>query len=99
MDNEWQKIGIIGVDSGTVWVGDGCYCITPDATEHPAKTWPEFCNKLDQVNEEGYQQFNFSRGHSGLGVVVSSGYGDGNYPVFIKKNEDGRVVGLMVEFD
>jgi hypothetical protein len=34
-----------------------------------------------------------------IGVVTSSGYGDGCYPVFVDVNEDGRVVELRIAFD
>lgn len=90
----WQKVGTIGVDAGLCWVGDPCYCVTPDCNSHPAKTWEEFCDILSKSDFDGknYHQFN-------SGVVVPSGYGDGEYPVYIKKNQEGRVVGVMVKFN
>ena len=99
--SKWEEIGVIGVDAGMCWVGDPCYCVTPDADEHPAKTWGEFCEQIEkgQFYDNEYQQFCYKMGHQDLGVCVSSGYGDGTYPVFIKKNGEGRVVGLMVKFD
>jgi hypothetical protein len=33
------------------------------------------------------------------GIVTSTGYGDGVYPIYIKKNGEGRVVGVFVDFD
>lgn len=100
MSFKWEKVGVIGVDAGLCWVGDPCYCVTPDSDNHPAKTWLEFCDMLnDKFYKDGHKQFDYSLGHPGLGVVVSTGYGDGTYPVFIKKNEEGRVVGVMVKFD
>lgn len=34
----------------------------------------------------------------GLGLVSSSGYGDGGYNCFTAKNEDGKIVSIRVEF-
>lgn len=94
-NKEWQEVGEIGVDAGLCWIGDPCYCVTPDADEHPAKTWYEFCDKLD---DNGVTQWNYKAGHPGLGVSVQTGYGDGVYPVYIKRNKEGRVIEVKVVF-
>lgn len=44
------------------------------------------------------KQLNYDLGHPGLGVVVSTGYGDGVYPVFAEFNDEGRVARICVEF-
>lgn len=90
------EVGEIGVDAGFVMVGDPCY-VTMDGDEgknHPVQNWPRFCKNL----REDVTQLNYRHGHAGLGVVVSSGYGDGMYPVYIQKNKEGRVAKLVVEF-
>jgi hypothetical protein len=95
--NDWEKVGQIGVDSGLCWIGDPCYCVTPDGENHPAKTWMEFCDKI--VKNHTAQSWEYAPGKEGLGVSVSTGYGDGTYPVFIKRHhENGRVVAAMVLF-
>ena len=43
-------------------------------------------------------QFNYDLGHPGLGVVVSTGYGDGVYPVYAEFNDEGRIAAVTVEF-
>ena len=96
MKDNWKQIGIVGVDAGLIWIGDPCYCVTPDANEHPAQTWSEFCDKM---GEDNHKQFNFDLGHAGLGVCVCSGYGDGTYPVFVRTDREGRVIGVRVDFD
>ena len=35
---------------------------------------------------------------AGVAVAVRTGYGDGVYPVFVRRNEDGRVMRMMVDF-
>lgn len=92
----WEKAGVIGVDAGLCWIGDPCYCVTPDANEHPAKTWDEFCDKL---GSKDVKQWDYARGHPGLGVSMQSGYGDGPYNVYIRRNREGRIAAAMVVFD
>jgi hypothetical protein len=41
-------------------------------------------------------QMNYRMGHPGLGVAFRSGYGDGCYPVYGRKNEDGRVAEVRI---
>lgn len=81
----WELVEHIGVDAGLCWVGDPCYCTTPDLNSHPAKTWHDFCNELGNVD---VKQWNYKAGHPGLGVSVQSGYGDGYYPVYVKRVDD-----------
>jgi hypothetical protein len=33
-----------------------------------------------------------------LGFVTNTGYGDGVYPVFVRRNKDGRVAELVIKF-
>jgi hypothetical protein len=100
----WIKAGEISVDAGIVMVGDPCY-LADDIENHPVKDWNNFCEMLDQpiyatdVKYPTIKQLDFAAGHKGLGVVVSSGYGDGVYPVYVKKNSEGRIVELKVKFD
>lgn len=92
----WEEVGVVGVDAGLIWLGDPCYCVTPDADEHPAKTWSEFCGMLPK-QATATQQFNYKMGHRGLGVCVSSGYGDGCYPVEVKR-QNGRIKEVRIKF-
>jgi hypothetical protein len=100
MKTNWEQVGMIGVDAGLCWIGDPCYCVTPDATEHPAATWSEFCDKLFGSSEDvpKTRQWRYKRGHNGLGVSVETGYGDGTYPVYVKYNSEGRVAEVRVVF-
>ena len=93
--SKWIKVGVIGVDAGLCWIGDPCYCVTPDAHHHPAKSWKEFCRKLGDGETK---QWNYIKGHPGLGVSVHTGYGDGEYDVYVKKQADGRIKEAKVVF-
>ncbi len=97
---KWEQVGVIGVDAGLCWIGDPCYCVTPDCTEHPAKTWGDFCDILAAEDERHptTKQWNYKRGHAGLGVSVQTGYGDGTYPVSVRRAPDGRIAEVKVVF-
>ena len=110
--SDWTLVGHFGVDAGLCWIGDPCYIMhtttTKDGKEVPAplpatlgKDWGEFCDKL---NYDGpvMQSFNYELGHEGLGCLVSTGYGDGSYPVYALVLDEGdwgkRVAALFVDF-
>lgn len=103
---EWQKIGEVGVDAGLCWIGDPCYIHPdPEYKDNPpkewGKTWSEFCKILHEKEKDEFPtrvQFNYDLGHPGLGVCVSTGYGDGCYPVYIKRNFEGRISEVKVKF-
>lgn len=102
--SEWEKIGVIGIDAGICWIGDPCY-ILPDDEDKETKTigrdWSNFCNLLEETDQDGKRkhtwQFDYSKNHPGLGVCVSTGYGDGTYNVYAKR-KDGRVAEVKVVF-
>ena len=105
-----KKIGVIGVDAGICWIGDPCYIHQDGKEKMPkewGKNWSEFCYIL--MNKESADrgpnnlaQFNYDIGHPGLGVCVSTGYGDGCYNVYadIIENETWgkRVKSVTVVF-
>lgn len=95
-ERKWKRIGVIGVDAGLCWIGDPCYCVTPDATEHPAPTWDKFCEMMEGVKQK---QFNYKRGHAGLGVCTDTYTGDGRYPVYADIDDHGRTKAVKVVFD
>jgi hypothetical protein len=103
---ETVKVGVIGVDAGLCWIGDPCYILHKSEKEKPeaiGTDWPDFVNRLYGNNLCGEsscvvgKQMKYDLGHSGLGVVVSTGYGDGLYPVYAEV-KDGRVAKVWVDF-
>lgn len=94
MKSQWEKVGEIGVDAGLCWIGDPCYIIhANEYSKSIGKNWGEFCDKL----KDDATQFNYDLGHPGLGVAVSTGYGDGTYDVEVRR-ADGRIKELRVKF-
>lgn len=98
---KWKTIGHIGVDAGLCWVGDPCYIFHKEEKEKKeligtiGKNWREFCDKIN--HEKGYTSFNYPAGHEGLGFAISTGYGDGYYPIEIRE-VNGRVAEIRIKF-
>jgi hypothetical protein len=89
-------VGVIGVDAGLCWIGDPCYVFHRQPQEL-GSNWSEFCTKLFGKPGESHWQFNYDGGGAGLGVAVSTGYGDGEYPVYAEMDGD-LVKRVWVEF-
>jgi hypothetical protein len=93
-------VGHIGVDAGLCWIGDPCYILHKDKGDKPAaigKDWGDFCDTLGK-DYPTLKSYNYDMGHEGLGVCVSTGYGDGCYPVFATI-KNGRVAKVTVDFE
>jgi len=70
----------------------------PSSRPKHGPSFATFCDLLgDKFNKDGHKQFNYKMGHEGLGVLVSTGYGDGVYPVYAEF-KDGRVSKVTIEF-
>ena len=91
--------GHFGVDSGQALIGDPCYLDNwnPNADEpfelegHEGEySYYGACAKT--INKQ------YGELGSGSAVVVSTGYGDGTYPVYVKLNSDGRVCMVVIDF-
>ena len=94
--------GYCGVDSGQIMVIDPCYAFQDNYTSNDDAATGGNYDAICRVSvADKFGEFPLpANGYSGnVGVVTSSGYGDGNYPVFVDVNEDGRVVELRIAFD
>ncbi len=101
MNRGRKKIGSIGVDSGGVIVGDPCYLRDWKANEFDVVDGDEYCGPYT-YDYDGSCRARLSEDAAGelgsqLAVAVTSGYGDGQYDVFVEY-EDGRPARLIVEF-
>lgn len=50
------------------------------------------------LSKDQVGQLNYNMGHAGVGVVSSSGWGDGTYPVVAEFTKDNRVKSLTITF-
>ena len=81
-----ELIGHCGVDSGQILLIDPCYVYKD---EYGSGGDYDECCRI--TLSEG-------AGQTELGVVTSSGYGDGVYPVYAEKDGNGRVKQVTILF-
>lgn len=81
---EWELIGEAPVDSGQIMVIDPCYVLDGEAYESVCKV---------TLSEKGCGPV------SDGGTVVGTAYGDGVYPVFGRRDDQGRIVELRVDLE
>lgn len=97
--SEWENVGCVGVDAGLMWVGDPCYILHRTGErryKNLGENWSDFCNKLGEKYPT-IQQFNYDHGNPGLGMAISTGYGDGTYEVYVKRHGK-RIAEVKVVF-
>lgn len=99
-----KLVGHCGVDSGQIMFADPCYVsdfkfedefttdIKPDARGEYPFTYNGACSATCSDEQAG------QLGHS-TAVVMTSGWGDGCYPVYVKYGDDGRIVSATIVFD
>ena len=98
-----EFVGHVSVDSGQVMVVDPCYVLDgeyDEAPEHDPKDG-KVCGYghpcAVTIGDKRHGEF-MAKGFA-TGIASSSGYGDGNYPVYAVRNNEGRVVELTIYFD
>lgn len=93
-----KLVGHIDVDAGLCWVGDPCYIVA--SKDLRWDDWGDFCRELFAKREsQQVHSFAHNKGHGGMGVAVSTGYGDGTYPVYVRYGDEGRAMEVRVVFD
>ena len=82
-----ELVGYCGVDSGLIWIGDPCYIKDTEFADE--KDWSGFCNSLkdERVTKE-----------NNSGVLCGDFGGDGEFPVYVTRNKDGRVKKMEIVF-
>jgi hypothetical protein len=89
----FNKIGKFGVDSGRVLIVDPCYVLDGEG-RYPLSfghDWEEFV----EMNIDGAPTKQL---HGEMGVLSTTGYGDGVYEVYARI-ENQRVMELRIIFD
>ena len=98
-----QLVGNVSVDSGQVMVIDPCY-VLDGMHDHAPKHDPKAHKQCEyghpcEVTLSDKRHGEFMAKGFATAIASSSGYGDGNYPVYAVKNDEGRVVELTIYFD
>jgi len=104
--NGQEVVGTVAVDAGCIWIGDPCYTMTTDGTycqdsKDKQLDWSGFCSLM--FDEDG-KMLNEVADHvqqplgDSIGLVVGSGYGDGQYPVTVTRDSNNRIASVTVHF-
>tara|TARA_B100001094_G_scaffold330463_1_gene395731 strand:- start:3329 stop:3667 length:339 start_codon:yes stop_codon:yes gene_type:complete len=89
--NNGNLIGHCGVDSGQIMLVDPCYVLKDDFTPNTDPTGGAY-------DEACRITLGIGAGQHSLGVVTSTMWGDGNYPVYADM-EGNRVRSVTIVFD
>jgi hypothetical protein len=99
------RIGTIGVDAGMCYIGDPCYVIDRPLGKKP---WEHFLTDLYATNAaDGIRGTHWTANarlsdetpyEFPAGVVVRTGHGDGEYPVYATLDADGSVSSVRIDF-
>ena len=82
-----ELVGYCGVDSGLIWIGDPCYI--KDTEFAKESDWSGFCESLRDDNIPC---------ENNSGVLTDNHIGDGEFPVYVTRNKDGRVKKMEIVF-
>lgn len=99
MKEEWRKIGHVGVDSGSLMIGDPCYFIDDNWSD-------EHYNQIVCGNWSHSLKVKFDKpadinsAHEGKGIIFNSGLGDGVYDVYARFTEcfGRRIAEIRIDF-
>ena len=111
-NDSWEYIGSIGVDSGQMMLSDPSYVKDfadsddveklMDAIKNGSDDSYSYTGACSQSNAPQQAGVLVNDIGAELGAVCSSGFGDGVYPVFVKRHDfgdnDTRVVEMKIEF-
>lgn len=110
-DYQWEEHSEIGVDSGQAGVFcESSYrndeiSETIDYPQGEWNGWGGMFPKDDTPGEKWYEKMcgmtingDGSWGSYETGVVTSSGYGDGGYPLEVMENKEGKIVGMRITY-
>ena len=96
-------IGQFAVDSGQAMVGDPCYLDDWEPWNSEVDNFEDRDKKAGEYGYLGACHATLTEGYGTLGaasgVVFTTGYGDGLYPVYAEFNEDGRIVKVTIVFE
>lgn len=89
------QIGSLGVDSGTVMVGDPSYTL-------PDKRFPpkgQQCDYVDFLNVLDDGNVWTPWGDAGMPLIISTRDGDGSFPVYVRLGSNGRPAQILIDFE
>ena len=96
--------GYMTVDSGQAMIGDPCYLDEWKPWNSEEDNFEDHVNKVGEYGYLGACNATLGAGYgsigNGRGIVFSTGWGDGMYPVYVHiDSETGRPMMAIVDFD
>ena len=88
----------VGVDSGTAGVFDYDYYTKYHTTENTDDNWYEhhICNAFYPGSDSStWNKYVLTHDK---GFVSQSGFGDGSYTCFVKRNDESQIIAIMIEY-
>lgn len=86
--SQWETLGYIGVDSGTIMVVDPCYVI-------PDELWSDSCHEFD--DKKGFDKRYAEMADGGIHILTA--HGDGSYAVEALRDSRGVITEIRVRFN
>jgi hypothetical protein len=91
----FEKVGYIGVDSGQVMLIDPCYIKKDFESEFKDKPDLNYAGACEvTLSKAGCGNF----GGDGMAFATRTAFGDGTYPVYIKRDESGMILEMKIKF-
>jgi hypothetical protein len=96
----WELVGEVGVDAGQIVICDPCYIYGSDNVIKDEVGGSEWEHWHQHLKDSGYFEPERRTLQIGqfLAVVSSSGFGDGVYPVMVRRTRGGDIAELKVVF-
>jgi hypothetical protein len=92
-----ELVGYITVDAGLVQIGDPCYLSKDNG--NPYENWSEFCAGLLKNEQNGVLNIDHANGSEGMAIAVNTAYGDGIFPVYVRRDKNGGITEMTVNFN
>jgi hypothetical protein len=91
----FEKVGYIGVDSGQIMLIDPCYIRKDFESEFKDKPDLNYAGACEvTLSKDGCGNF----GGIEMAFATRTAYGDGRYPVYVKRCPEGRILEVKVKF-
>lgn len=95
----WHKVGECGASAGCILISDPCYVLQDRPGAAPDYTYDKFMRDWDDQGQPTVATvYPNNNPNFAAGVVVSTGWGDGVYPV-LGRFAEGRLMEVRISFD
>lgn len=95
-----ELAGHISVTSASIIIGDPCYLDNWDTNKADSSAAGNHTGlySYEGACEAALSENGFGSLNSGMAVALSTGYGDGHYPVYVQRNDEDRIALAIIDF-